>query len=124
MIEQASVDPGSLTWKRPDLPLSRPCNVAPPRARRGWRLLPSHVRSRRAAHAAAGAGSSGAETARRVSLLHFAYVTDIHILDAQSPGRFEFADRFFGHESLHLLIPAYRPHEFLQLHACETMLQR
>lgn len=59
---------------------------------------------------------------RRASLLHFAYLTDIHILDAQSPGRFEFADRFQGYEALHLLRPAYRPHEFLQTHACEAML--
>lgn len=60
---------------------------------------------------------------RRASLLHFAYVTDLHIVDPESPGRFEFVDRLAGPDYMHLLTPAYRPHEFMQLHACEAMLR-
>lgn len=60
---------------------------------------------------------------RRRSLLHFAHVTDIHIPDTESPGRFEFVDRFHGPPALHLLLPAYRPQEILQLHACEMTLR-
>ena len=41
----------------------------------------------------------------------------------ESPGRFEFIDRFHGLEPLHLLLPSYRPQEFLQVHACEAMLR-
>jgi metallophosphoesterase (TIGR03767 family) len=61
--------------------------------------------------------------ARRASLLHFAFVTDLHLLDAESPGRFEFVERFHDHEPLRLLMPAYRPQEFLQLQATEAMIR-
>lgn len=64
-----------------------------------------------------------AAPAHRTSLLHVAYLTDIHLLDAESPGRFEFVQRFYPHQALHLLVPAYRPHEFLQLQACEAMIR-
>ena len=60
---------------------------------------------------------------RHASLLQFVYITDIHVLDAASPGRFEFADRFYGPAPLHVLTPAYRPQEILQLHAVEAMLR-
>lgn len=60
---------------------------------------------------------------RRSSLLHFAYLTDLHVLDPASPGRFEFAERLHGSRGLDLLLPAYRPQDFLQLHACESMIR-
>jgi metallophosphoesterase (TIGR03767 family) len=60
---------------------------------------------------------------QRSSLLHFATITDIHILDTASPGRFEFAQRLFGHRAPHILAPVYRPHECLQLHAVEAMIR-
>jgi len=59
---------------------------------------------------------------RRESLLHFTYFTDLHILDPESPGRYEFVERLHGLEALHLLLPAYRPQEFLQLHAVDAMI--
>ena len=46
-----------------------------------------------------------AAPSRRRSLLSFAQITDIHIQDQQSPGRFEFANRFTGPAPMHLLIP-------------------
>jgi len=58
----------------------------------------------------------------RESLLHFAYFTDLHILDPESPGRYEFVERLHGPEALHLLLPAYRPQEFLQLHTMDAMI--
>jgi metallophosphoesterase (TIGR03767 family) len=61
--------------------------------------------------------------ARRASLLHFVHVTDMHVVDTESPGRFEFVERFYGPEPLHLLLPAYRPQEVLQLHAGEAMIR-
>jgi metallophosphoesterase (TIGR03767 family) len=60
---------------------------------------------------------------QRTSLLHFALVTDLHVLDPGSPGRFEFVERLHGPEALHLLLPSYRPHEFLQVHAVEAMVR-
>jgi metallophosphoesterase (TIGR03767 family) len=61
--------------------------------------------------------------AHRESLLNFAYFTDLHILDPESPGRYEFVERLHGPEALHLLLPAYRPQEFLQLHAVDAMIR-
>jgi metallophosphoesterase (TIGR03767 family) len=61
--------------------------------------------------------------AQRASLAHFATITDVHVLDTASPGRFEFAQRLYGHHAPHILAPVYRPHECLQLHACEAMIR-
>ncbi|MDB5057143.1 MAG: hypothetical protein JWO59_615 [Chloroflexi bacterium] len=61
--------------------------------------------------------------ARREPLLSFAHFTDIHQQDHQSPGRFEFVDRFYGPAPLHLLAPAYRPQEFMQAQSCEAMIR-
>jgi metallophosphoesterase (TIGR03767 family) len=62
-------------------------------------------------------------TVHRTSLLHFATITDVHILETASPGRFEFAQRLYGHRAPHILAPVYRPQEPLQLHACEAMIR-
>jgi metallophosphoesterase (TIGR03767 family) len=61
--------------------------------------------------------------AHRESLLNFAYFTDLHILDPESPGRYEFVERLHGLEALHLFLPAYRPQEFLQPHAVDAMIR-
>jgi metallophosphoesterase (TIGR03767 family) len=63
------------------------------------------------------------ESHGRKSLLSFVHVTDLHLQDHQSPGRFEFVDRFYGPAPLHLLAPAYRPQEFMQPHSCEAMIR-
>jgi metallophosphoesterase (TIGR03767 family) len=60
---------------------------------------------------------------QRTSLLHFACLTDIHILDTPSPGRFEYAQPLYGARAPHALVPCYRPHECLQLQACEAMIR-
>lgn len=60
---------------------------------------------------------------QRRSLLHLACLTDLHLVDAQSPGRFEFADRYHGLPAADPLLPTYRPQEFLQPHAVEAMLR-
>jgi metallophosphoesterase (TIGR03767 family) len=56
------------------------------------------------------------------SLLHFVHCTDIHLVDAESPGRFEFVERLHGPEPLGLILPAYRPQEFLNRHAFEALV--
>jgi metallophosphoesterase (TIGR03767 family) len=60
---------------------------------------------------------------RRASLLHFAYCTDVHLTDHQSPARFEFLERYFGTEPYHHLGPVFRPHELLQPQVTEAMLR-
>ncbi|MGI8827696.1 MAG: TIGR03767 family metallophosphoesterase [Chloroflexota bacterium] len=60
----------------------------------------------------------------RTSLLHFAQITDLHLVDTQSPGRYEFMDHFHGGpDILHLVLPACRPQETLALHACEMTVR-
>jgi metallophosphoesterase (TIGR03767 family) len=65
-------------------------------------------------------------SARR-SILHFAHFTDIHIIDAQSPARVEFLDRYAdpgqGCESVPFS-SAHRPQETLTLHVLESMIRQ
>jgi metallophosphoesterase (TIGR03767 family) len=58
----------------------------------------------------------------RRSLLRFLQCTDVHLVDWQSPGRFEFAQRYFGTGPIDVLLPSYRPQECLQQHAVAAML--
>ncbi len=64
---------------------------------------------------------------RQRSLLNFVHFTDIHIIDAQSPARVEFLDRFAdpgrGCESVPFS-SAYRPQETLTLHILEAMIRQ
>lgn len=51
---------------------------------------------------------------RRREVLSFAQLTDIHVLDAQSPARVEYLDRYNDGPGAPLFFSAaYRPHEFL-----------
>jgi hypothetical protein len=52
---------------------------------------------------------------RRKPLLAFAQVSDVHLIDSESPMRLEYADGFSS--------SAYRPQEFLTLHVAEAMVQ-
>ncbi|QIX26886.1 TIGR03767 family metallophosphoesterase [Nocardioides sp. JQ2195] len=72
------------------------------------------------------AGSGRAE--RRRGLLAFAHLTDIHVVDAQSPMRLEWLDRFDdqdepGDLETGLTSSAYRPHEMLSAHVAEAMVR-
>ena len=62
-----------------------------------------------------GAKPKKGRAARRRPLLAFAQVSDVHILDSESPMRVEYADSFSS--------SAYRPQEFLTLHVAESMVQ-
>ena len=66
------------------------------------------------------AAKSGRE-ARRAPLPTFAHLTDMHVLDAQSPARVEFLDRSNDNVPDGLLIASYRPHEFLTAAVADTM---
>jgi len=61
-----------------------------------------------------GARAQRGREGRRRSLLAFAHLTDIHVVDAQSPARVEWTDRYNdGPGSSLLFSAAYRPHEML-----------
>lgn len=66
------------------------------------------------------AAKSGRET-RRSALLTFSHLTDMHVVDAQSPARVEFLDRANDATPNGILTAAYRPHEFLTAHVADTM---
>jgi len=67
--------------------------------------------------------------ASRTSLLAFAQITDVHIIDAQSPARVEYVDRFedqFGPSdpTLNLLESSYRPQEILTTQVADSMARK
>jgi len=60
-----------------------------------------------------------------VALACVVHLTDIHVIDAQSPARVEFLDRYGDEPSTALpLQSAYRPQETLTCHVAEAMVQR
>ena len=65
----------------------------------------------------------------RTSLLAFAQITDVHIIDAQSPARVEYVDRFEDQYSpsdpvIGLLTSAYRPQEILTTQVADSMTRK
>ena len=62
---------------------------------------------------------------RRRSLLHFAHLTDQHIVDCQSPARVEFTDRLAGGAcSSSPVGGAWRPHEAAAARITDAMIRR
>ena len=60
---------------------------------------------------------------RRAGLLSFVHLTDIHVIDAQSPGRVEFLDRYNDGPGAPLIFgSAYRPQEFLTPHVSDALV--
>ena len=72
------------------------------------------------------AGGLTRGTGRRRPVAAFAQFTDMHIIDAQSPARVEFLDRFNDPDNpISALVPfqsAYRAQEMLTLHVAESMV--
>jgi hypothetical protein len=64
---------------------------------------------------AVGARAKAGRAARREALIAFAQVSDVHVVDTESPMRVENAETFSS--------SAYRPQEFLTLHVAEAMVQ-
>ena len=52
-----------------------------------------------------------------------AHVTDLHVTDAQSPGRFEFLNQYIGDPRFRELLTMQRPHEMLNTHAIAAMVR-
>ncbi|MCU1691607.1 MAG: hypothetical protein JWM64_698 [Frankiales bacterium] len=70
-----------------------------------------------------GVRAQTARAGRRRALLAFAQLTDIHVVDAQSPARVEFLDRYNdGPGSALIFGSAYRPQEQLTPHVAEAMV--
>lgn len=65
---------------------------------------------------------------RRTALLSFVQITDVHVVDAQSPLRVEWTDRYEdpieGSIPLGFFTSAYRPAEILSAHVADAMVQQ
>ena len=68
---------------------------------------------------------AGRETRRR-AVVAFAQLTDVHILDAESPLRVEYLDRYSDEvdDPANLFTAAYRPQEMLTAQVAEAMVRR
>lgn len=75
-----------------------------------------------------GAGADGGRASRRTAVLSFAHLTDVHVVDAQSPMRVEYVDRFEDKYDpsdpvIGLLTAAYRPQEMLTSQVADAMVR-
>ncbi|WP_235834441.1 TIGR03767 family metallophosphoesterase [Actinomadura logoneensis] len=70
-----------------------------------------------------GGTASARRAAARRGLLAFGQLTDVHIVDAQSPGRVEFLDRIKDMVGGIPTEGAYRPQEILTTHVAEAMVR-
>ncbi|WP_030170804.1 TIGR03767 family metallophosphoesterase [Spirillospora albida] len=70
-----------------------------------------------------GGRASAARAARRRGIIAFGQLTDVHVIDAQSPARVEFVDRFKDGIALLPVEGAYRPQEILSTQVAEAMVQ-
>ncbi len=62
--------------------------------------------------------------ARRRAVLAFAHLTDVHVVDVQSPMRLEYFDRYDDNEvGPGIASSAYRPQEMLTAHIAEAMVR-
>jgi metallophosphoesterase (TIGR03767 family) len=70
-----------------------------------------------------GARAEPGRVGHRAPLLSFAHFTDIHLIDAQSPARVEFLDRYDDDERFRTLFSsAYRPQEFLSPQLADSIV--
>ncbi|WP_433473480.1 TIGR03767 family metallophosphoesterase [Spirillospora sp. CA-142024] len=70
-----------------------------------------------------GGTASARRAATRRGVLAFGHLTDVHVIDAQSPGRVEFLDRFKDALNVLPVEGAYRPQEILSTQVAEAMVQ-
>jgi len=75
-----------------------------------------------------GVNARSGRARRRKALLAFAQITDVHIIDAQSPARVEWFDRYDdqyapGDPTTGIAGSAYRPQEMLTAHIAEAMVR-
>lgn len=75
-----------------------------------------------------GTDAGGGRAGRRTAVLSFAHLTDVHVIDAQSPARVEYVDRFedkysAGDPTIGLLTSSYRPQEILTTQVADAMVK-
>jgi metallophosphoesterase (TIGR03767 family) len=74
-----------------------------------------------------GGSPSAGRARRRKALIAFAQLSDVHVVDAQSPMRVEWTDRFddeSGVPATGIFASAYRPHEMLSGQIADAMVRQ
>jgi metallophosphoesterase (TIGR03767 family) len=73
-----------------------------------------------------GARAHAGRARRRHGLVAFAQLTDVHVVDAQSPARVEYLDRYSDRDptGVNAFSAAWRPQEMLTPHVCDAMVRR
>lgn len=102
--------------------------VRAPAGATGWRTVTAAPGEVHAVRTGLGASAAPGRADVRRSVSAFVQLTDIHIIDTQSPARLEFLDRFEdqsrpGDPVPGLLTSCYRPQEMLSAHVAEAMVQ-
>lgn len=69
-----------------------------------------------------GGSPSPSRSRCRHALLSFGHLTDLHVVDAQSPARVEFLDRYNDQIPSAPFAAAYRPHEMLSTQVANAMI--
>ena len=70
-----------------------------------------------------GGSADGDLTPNGAPIAVIAHLTDLHVIDAQSPARFEFVNRYWRDPRFRELITMQRPQEMLSTHAIAAMVQ-
>src|SRR3954468_13102302 len=68
-------------------------------------------------------GASGEAGGRGPPVIAFTHVADLQLADVQSPGRFEFCERYAEDPRFQLLVPMHRPQEALTGRAADAMVR-
>jgi len=87
----------------------------------GYRLLTVGPAEEHVLREGIGIEAVSGRAGRRKHVLSFVQLSDIHVMDHQSPARLEAFDNLVG--GLDLTSSAYRPHEMLTAHVAESMVQ-
>ena len=75
-----------------------------------------------------GVGAEGGRATRRTGLLAFVQLSDVHVVDHQSPARVEWADRYDDRDVSTDPVPglfagAHRPQELLTAQVADAMVR-
>lgn len=90
----------------------------------GYRLLVSGPGEAHVVRTDLGAPAAAGRAATRVGLVSFLQLTDIHLVDAQSPARVEFLDRYTDAPTQQTPFDAaWRPQEPLSLHLADAIVR-
>ena len=91
----------------------------------GYRLLTTGPGEPHLVRTDLGAPANAGRAADRTALIAFAQLSDIHVVDAQSPLRLEFTDRLDDPSPIPptLFSSAYRPHEMLSGQIADAMVR-